>query len=105
MGNAAQNSTKRTNRHKTAQTGQIFVLAQILGGMLSCPLFLQVCLHDGKIGVDYAIRMKLYNPLFRMVARFFSYIIVHVGDFILSLLRLYLCFFRTFIYGFLHTWG
>jgi len=28
-----------------------------------------------------------------------------VGDFILSLLRLYLCFFRTFIYRFLHTWG
>ncbi len=28
-----------------------------------------------------------------------------MGDFILSLLRLYLVFFRTFIYGFLHTWG
>ncbi len=40
-----------------------------------------------------------------MVARIFSYKIVHVGDFLLSLLRLYLCFFRTFLYGFLHTWG
>jgi hypothetical protein len=53
----------------------------------------------------YAIRMKSYNPLFRMVARIFSYIIVHVGHFILSLLRLYLYFFRTFIYWFLHTGG
>jgi len=32
-----------------------------------------------------------------MVARIFSYKIVHVGDFILSLLRLYLVFFCTFI--------
>jgi len=49
--------------------------------------------------------MKSYNPLLWMVARIFSYKIVHVGDFILSLLRLYLVFFGTFIYGFLHTWG
>ena len=40
-----------------------------------------------------------------MVARIFSYKIVHVDDFILSHLRLYLVFYRTFIYGFLHTWG
>ena len=40
-----------------------------------------------------------------MVATIFSYKIVHVGDFILSLLRLYLCFFRTFFYEFFHTWG
>jgi len=53
----------------------------------------------------YATRMKSYNPLFRIVANIVWYIIVHVGDFILSLLRLYLWFFRTFIYGFLHTWG
>jgi len=33
-------------------------------------------------GVDYAKRMKSYNPLFRMVARIFWYKIVHVGDFI-----------------------
>jgi hypothetical protein len=57
-------------------------------------------------GVEYATRVKLYNPLLWMVAIIFSYKIVHVGDFILSLLRLYLYFFRTFIYGFLlHTWG
>ncbi len=36
-----------------------------------------------------------------MVARIVWYKIVHVRDFILSLLRLYLVFFRTFIYGFL----
>jgi hypothetical protein len=47
-----------------------------------------------------------HNPLLWMVARIFSYKIVHVvGDFILSLLRLYLCFFRTFFYEFLHAWG
>jgi len=56
-------------------------------------------------GVDYAKRMKSYNPLLWMVAGIVWYKIVHVGDFILSLLRLYLCFFHTFIYGFLHTWG
>ena len=53
----------------------------------------------------YAIRMKSYNLLLWMVARIFSYKIVHVGNFMLSHLRLYLCFFRTFIYRFLHTWG
>jgi len=37
-----------------------------------------------------------------MVARIVWYKIVHVGDFILSLLRLYLVFFRTFIYGSFH---
>jgi hypothetical protein len=31
--------------------------------------------------------------------------IVHVGDFILLLLRLYLYIFRAFIYGFRYTWG
>jgi len=36
-----------------------------------------------------------------MVARIVWYKIVHVGDFILSLLILYL-FFHTFIYGFLY---
>ena len=56
-------------------------------------------------GVEYAIGVKSYNPLLWMVARIFSYKIVHVGDFILSLLRLYLVFFRTFIYRFLYTWG
>jgi len=45
------------------------------------------------------------NPLLWMVARIFSHEIVRVGDFTLSLLRLYLVFFRTFIYGFLYTWG
>jgi len=49
--------------------------------------------------------MKSYNPLLWMVARIFWYKIVHVGDFILSLLRLYLVFFRTFIYGFLEKVG
>ncbi len=29
-------------------------------------------------GVDYAIRVKSYNPLLWMVSRFFSYIILHV---------------------------
>jgi len=57
-------------------------------------------------GVDYATRMKSYNPLFRMVANIVWYIIVHVGDFILSLLRLFsVLFFCTFIYGFRYTWG
>jgi len=51
-------------------------------------------------GVDYAIRLKSYNPLLWMVVRIVWYKIVHVGDFILSLLRLYLYIFRTFIYGF-----
>jgi hypothetical protein len=58
-----------------------------------------------KRGWLYATRVKSYNPLLWMVARIRSYKIVHVGDFLLSHLRLYLCFFRTFIYGFLHTWG
>jgi len=40
-----------------------------------------------------------------MVARIVWYKIVHVGDFILSLLRLYLYIFCTFIYGFRYTWG
>ena len=40
-----------------------------------------------------------------MVARIVWYKIVHVGNFILSLLRLYLYIFRTFIYGFRYTWG
>jgi len=53
----------------------------------------------------YAIRMKSYNPFLWMVARIFSYKIVHVGDFILSHLSLYLCFFRTFIYGILSYLG
>ena len=44
-------------------------------------------------GVDYAIGVKSYNPLLWMVARIVWYKIVHVGDFILSLLRLYLFFF------------
>jgi len=41
-----------------------------------------------------------HNPLLWMVARIVWYKIVHVDDFILSLLRLYLFLFRTFIYGF-----
>jgi hypothetical protein len=48
-------------------------------------------------GVDYAIQVKAYNPLFRMVARIFWYKNAQVGNLILSLLRLYLVFFRTFI--------
>ena len=76
--------TKQHKTHKPAQNSTNwtnFCAGTNFGGDAFLPPFLQVCLHDGKIGVDYAIRMKLYNPLFRMVARFFSYIIVHVADF------------------------
>jgi len=42
-------------------------------------MLLQNC-HEK--GVDYAIRVKSYNPLFRMVARIFSYIILHVPTYL-----------------------
>jgi len=47
-------------------------------------------------GVEYASWMKSYNPLLWMVARIVWYKIVHVGDFILSLLILYLFFLPPF---------
>ena len=37
-----------------------------------------VIVRKNIFGVDYATRVKPYNPLFRMVATIFSYIIVHV---------------------------
>ena len=66
----ATNKYKFTNTHK-----------QNSGHFVMC-----ICVFTNK-GVDYAIRVKSYNPLLWMVARIFQYKIVHVGDFILSLLR------------------